>query len=199
MGGYGSGRRGGKSKVSELLRLDVRHWQRGGTLRPGFAGNWQWSRRGEVHASIQYRVEENAVRLIYKVRGQGEEWQDMDYRVVLERTPCHYGGSRVWFRCPSCNRRVAVIYGGKVFACRHCHRLAYDCQHETPDDRVSRQIDKLRDRLKWEPGLLNGKQWKPKWMRWRTYHRLETEYDERMRRLLVLMRGRFGRDVDAFF
>ena len=29
MGGYGSGRRGGKSKVSELLRLDVRHWQRG--------------------------------------------------------------------------------------------------------------------------------------------------------------------------
>ena len=52
----------------------------------------------------------------------------------------------------------------------------------------SRQVDKLRDRLKWEPGLLNGKQWKPKWMRWRTYHRLEAEYDERMRRLLGLMR-----------
>ena len=163
-----------------------------GNLAAWFCWELAMEQAREVHASIQYRVEENAVRLIYKVRGQGEEWQDMDYRVVLERTPCHYGGSRVWFRCPSCNRRVAVIYGGKGVCLSPLSPLAYDCQHETPDDRVSRQIDKLRDRLKWEPGLLNGKQWKPKWMRWRTYHRLETEYDERMRRLLVLMRGRFG-------
>jgi len=60
-------------------------------------------------------------------------------------------------------------------------------------------VDKLRERLRWGPGLLNGKEWKPKWMRWRTYHRLEGRYDAKMRRMLVLMRRRFGSEVDAFF
>lgn len=203
MGGYGSGRRGGKDTVSQMRALDVRKLKRDGCLEPGFSGQSTWSRGGTVIATIRFRVGQEAsglmyVQLMYRSRDRSEVWQDMDYRVALDRTPCNYGGSRVWFRCPSCHRRVAVIYGGKVFACRHCHRLAYDCQHERRDDRESRQVDKLRDRLKWEPGLLNGKQWKPKWMRWRTYHRLEAEYDERMRRLLRLMRGRFGRDVDAF-
>jgi len=201
MGGMGSGRRSGwgKNTVSDMRRIDVRRWQREGILKAGIAGGWQWSSRGEVVASIKYAVEAGAVRLMYKSCDRGEKWQDMDYRVRLAWTPCNFGGARAWFLCPSCCRRVALLYGGKVFACRHCHRLAYDCQRETPDDRVSRQVDKLRERLKWEPGLLNGKEWKPKWMRWRTFHRLEGRYDEKMRRLLVLMRRRFGRDVDAYF
>ena len=200
MGGFGSGRRPTRNNgtVSDMRRLDVRKMKREGCLEPGASGRWGWSRNGETVASVCYHTLPDALRLVYSVSERSKGPESMDYRVGLEWTPCNYGGSRVWFRCPSCHRRVAVIYGGKVFACRHCHRLAYDCQHERPDDRESRQVDKLRDRLKWEPGLLNGKQWKPKWMRWRTYHRLEAEYDERMRRLLGLMRGRFGRELDAF-
>ena len=200
MGGFGSGRRPTRNNgtVSDMLRLDVRKMKREGCLEHGASGRWCWSRDGETVASVCYQALPDALRLVYSISERGKGPESMDYRVGLEWMPCNYGGSRVWFRCPSCHRRVAVIYGGKVFACRHCHRLAYDCQHERLDDRVSRQIDKLRDRLKWEPGLLNGKQWKPKWMRWRTYRRLETEYDERMRRLLGLMRSRFGRELDAF-
>jgi len=201
MGGMGSGRRSGwgKNTVSDMRRIDVRRWQREGILKAGIAGGWQWSNRGEVVASIKYAVESGAVRLMYKSRDRGEKWQDMDYRVRLAWTPCNLGGSRAWFLCPSCGRRVALLYGGKVFACRHCHRLAYDCQRETPDDRACRQVDKLRERLKWEPGLLNGNGWKPKWMRWRTFNRLEARHDKQMYRLKVLMRQRFGRDVDALF
>jgi hypothetical protein len=30
-------------------------------------------------------------------------------------------------------RRVALLYSaGRVFGCRHCRDLAYDCQNETP-------------------------------------------------------------------
>ena len=200
MGGYGSGRRPTRNNgtVSDMRRLDVRKMKREGCLEPGASGRWGWSRNGETVASVCYHTLPDALRLVYSVSERSKGPESMDYRVGLEWTPCNYGGSRVWFRCPSCNRRVAVIYGGKVFACRHCHRLAYDCQHERWGDRESRQVDKLRERLKWVPGLLNGKQWKPKWMRWRTYQRLESEYDERMRRLLGLMRGRLGLDLDDF-
>ena len=198
MGGYGSGRRGGKDTVGEMLALDIRRWTREGYLRPGYSGQWTWSRRGTAYANIHYQVEDGAVRLMYKTRERSGEWQEMDYRVRLDRTPCNYGGARVWFLCPSCSRRVALIYGGKVFACRHCHRLAYDSQRETPDDRQGRQIDKIRDRLKWAPGLLNGNGRKPKWMRWRTFTRLERLHDEKMNRMLILVRRRFGRDLDAF-
>jgi hypothetical protein len=45
----------------------------------------------------------------------------------IERTPCNLGGSRHWFICPvvGCGRRVAILYGGGIFACRQCHRFAY--------------------------------------------------------------------------
>lgn len=201
MGGYGSGRRPTRNNgtVTDMRRLDVRKMKREGCLESGRSGGWQWRRGGEVVASVCYESLPGALRLFYTVRESGREPERLDYRVGLEWTPCTYGGARVWFRCPSCDRRVAILYGGRVFACRQCQRLAYDCQRERPDDRVTRQADKLRERLGWEPGVLNGAGRKPKWMRWRTYHRLEGRYDAKTSRLLVLMRRRFGCDLDPFF
>ena len=94
-------------------------------------------------------------------------------------TPCNYGGSRAWFRCPAvdCGRRVAILYGGTIFACRHCYRLAYSSQRENLDDRATRRADKIRDRLEWEPGILNGHGIKPKGMHSRTYQRLIIKHD----------------------
>lgn len=198
MGGFGSGRRPTRNTgtVSDMRRLDVRKMKREGCLEHGASGRWCWSRDGETVASVCYQALPGALRLVYNVTEQGKGPESLDYRVGLEWTPCYYGGARVWFQCPTCGRRVAILYGGRVFACRECHRLVYDCQRETPDERVSRQLDKQRELLKWVPGLLNGKQWKPKWMRWRTYHRLEAEYDEHMRLLKVLVRWRFGFDLE---
>lgn len=199
MGGFGSGRHSGKDKVSSMVALDIRRWKRDGVLVPGYTGQWKWSRRGIEFATIQFRVEQGSVRLMYKTRSRGAEWQDKDYLVRLELTPCAYGGERVWFLCPCCNRRVALLYGGGMFACRQCHHLAYDCQSERSDDRACRQVDKLRERLKWESGLLNGKGWKPKWMRWHTFRQLEVRHDEQMRRVVFGMRQRFGAEVDNYF
>ena len=76
-----------------------------------------------------------------------------------------------------CGRRVAVLYGGNVYACRHCHQLAYKTQREQSHDRAGSKADKLRDRLQWEAGILNGNGIKPKEMHWATFDLLEEEHD----------------------
>ena len=72
---------------------------------------------------------------------------------------------------------MAILYGGGIFACRHCYRLAYPSQRESPDHRALRRADRIRARLGWEPGILNGDGCKPKWMRWRTFQRLSAEHE----------------------
>src|SRR3981081_1806868 len=73
-----------------------------------------------------------------------------------------------WFICPAvgCGRRVEILYGGGIFACRHCYRLAYASSREDVCDRAARRADRLRARLGWEPGILNGNGGQPKWMGW---------------------------------
>ena len=56
-------------------------------------------------------------------------------------------------------------------------KLAYACQRENPDDRATRQADRIRKRLGWKPGILNSKGGKPKGMGWRTFERLVTKHD----------------------
>jgi hypothetical protein len=116
----------------------------------------------------------------------------MEYPVWLEWTGCTLGGRRVWFLCPAagCGRRVAILYCGGIFACRHCYRLAYACQRENTDDRATRRADKIRERLKWEPGILNGHGIKPKGMHWRTYQRLTIKHDAHVGISLNIMQQR---------
>lgn len=181
MGGRGSGRRSqiGKDATDDYRALDVRRWQRDGYLTPGRAFSWQWTRNGEVLASIQVRTESDRVILSYRQRGGGDQWKDERYPVRLSWSPCTYGGQRAWFLCPAagCGQRVAILYGGGIFACRHCYRLAYPSQRESPDHRALRRADRIRARLGWEPGILNGDGCKPKWMRWRTFQRLSAEHE----------------------
>jgi hypothetical protein len=58
-------------------------------------------------------------------------------------------------------------------------------------DRAMRGADKIRDRLGWEPGMLNGHGDKPKWMRQRTYARLVARHDGYVRRSLAEI-GRYA-------
>lgn len=180
MGGSGSGRHyhcGSKSTTDDYRAVDVRRLQRDGLLKPGCSYDFEWLRRGEVVANINIQTGEDRINLSYRSRKGGEEWQNMNYPVYLEFTACNYGGRRAWFRCPAagCGRRVAKLYSGSIFACRHCHDLVYTCQREQQCDRITRKLDKIRDRLAWQPGFLNGSGSRPKGMRHRTYTRLFAE------------------------
>ena len=181
MGGSGSGRgyQGGKATTSDMRTLDVRRLQRDGLLQPGRAFGWQWTGNGEEVASIQISTEVDRVMLGYHSRNNGGEWQPMEYPVYLDWTPCHLGGRRAWFRCPAtgCGRRVAILYGGTIFACRHCYRLVYASQREAEDDRARRRAEKIRRRLGWPAGIANPSGGKPKGMHWRTFERLTAVHD----------------------
>lgn len=196
MGGIGSGRRyqGGKDATSDTRPLDIRRLQRDGVLTPGRAFGWQWTVNGKEVASIQIRTEADRVILNYRSRSNGGEWQPLEYPVYLEWTGCNLGGQRAWFLCPAqgCGRRVAILYGGSIFACRHCQKLAYECQRETDDDRAARRADTIRRRLGWKPGILNGPGGQPKGMHRRTFERLKAEHDAFVNASLTGMAQRIG-------
>ena len=195
MGGMGSGRRYGfgKNSTDDYLKLDVRHLQRGGWLAPERSSRQTWRRNGEVVGYINLLPNENSLRLIYQHRKPGREWIAEDYAVRLSWTPCHYGGRRAWFICPAqgCGKRVAILYGGATFVCRKCHQLTYPCQNERAYDRRARRADKIRDRLGWEPGGLNGRGIKPKGMHQKTFKRLTWQHDGLVQASLAGMMQRF--------
>jgi hypothetical protein len=196
MGGFGSGRQGGKATTSGCYQIDARKLQRAGVLTAGGSFAWHWSRNGEAVASIRARAEEDRLTLIYSHKRGGADWQAMDYPVGLEWTACTLGGRRVWFLCPEnrCGRRVALLYlgGAGIFACRHCYRLAYACQRETADDRAMRRAGNIRERLGWQAGIANPRGGKPKGMHWRTFNRLTAEHDAFVGVSLAGMAARLG-------
>ena len=155
----------------------MRWLQRKGLLLPGRFSSLTWSRGGEKCGSIKLWSEIDRVILSYSHRRYDEPWKAEEYPVAIERTPCHYGGSRAWFRCPAtgCGRRVAVLYGGEIYACRHCHQLAYESQRERPYRRALSRAQAIVERLggTWAEGFPD----RPKGMHHRTYRRLQMKYE----------------------
>jgi hypothetical protein len=181
MGGYGSGRRySARDTTADYLRMDVRFMQRQGYLRAFHGGSLYWSRRGERFASINFRAESDRLVLSYKNRNRGKEWESLEYPVLLEKTPCNYGGFRTWFRCPArgCGRRTATLFGGRIFACRRCYGLAYESQRQSWHDRAGDRAQKVLDRLKAdEYTIFDPLPQRPKGMHRRTYERLGSKYN----------------------
>lgn len=200
MGGPGSGNRwrtAGRPSTNEFRSLDVRWLARKGLLKPTGWSTLTWSREGREVASVRVRGDHGCVHLWYRHRRSGGEWQTESYTVRVARTACHLGGTRAWFICPAarCGRRVAVLFGGEVFACRHCYRIAYPSTREDVWDRATRRAEVMRARLGWKPGVLNDMGVKPKWMRWRTFDRLVGEHDDAVHCWVGEVRKRFADDA----
>lgn len=146
-GGYrfGAGRPGHKVKAEGCLRLDVRDLARRELLQGGSRFTWRWtnSYTGEEVGSIGAAVRDGGLELRYS-RGNSPVVQ----RIDLDSTPCHFGGSRPWLRCPRCASRAAVVYfRGSLFACRRCSAVAYSSQSEDVVGRSWRRQTKLEARL----------------------------------------------------
>src|SRR5919199_2925374 len=104
VGGLGSGNRyrfDKKTTTDECNALDVRRLHREGALRPGAHFSSSWSRGGRETGSIRGFAYQNRLILSYRHRsGLGGEWEDVKELVLLEWTPCNFGGERPWFVCP---------------------------------------------------------------------------------------------------
>jgi len=71
-----------------------------------------------------------------------------------------------------CGRQVTKLYhAGRLFACRHCSRLAYASQQESAHFRGLWKAQKIRMRLGGSANMLEDFPEKPKGMHWRTYER----------------------------
>ena len=192
MGGIGSGHHGGRPVTTDRRRLDVRLLQRLGLLVPGSVIGAKPRGSQQELPPLQLRVESDDITLTFRRRNdKGDHWTK-ECHIRLERTPCNYGGSRVWFLCPSgCGRRVALLYFGEhgQLACRHCGDLRYRSQRETRRDRTFRHANKLRKQLGWPPGVAHGHGGKPKGMHWATYRRLRDAHDHYAAMALVGLAG----------
>jgi hypothetical protein len=159
----GAGRPGWHAKAEHCLRINVRDLKQHGVLRGSGYFGWRWtnSYSGEETGSIGITAFPGSLRLNFSSNGV-----PTTQHVPLERTGCHYGGTRAWMGCPRCSRRVGVLYlRGGNFMCRHCGRLAYCSQSEDVFGTSWRKQHRLERRLGDDLA-------RPKGMHHRTHRRL---------------------------
>ena len=190
MGGFGSGRHGGRPKTEQMKRLDLVSLRRKGYLS-GFPMSISWSCGDEPTGSIGLQALADGLRLFYNARENDGEWHAVDELVHFVWTPLRFGGSRQWFRCPKCARTCRILYGGSRFRCRRCYGLSYNSQAESRADRATRAMFKIVRRLDPKEEC-NDLPWKPKGMHWRTYNRLAERYGRYDARWGLEAMRRFG-------
>lgn len=165
MGGFGSGKcrfrrnawRSKKLYTTSLLRLNVSEVMKFHGKNPGSSF---------TVGDISIKVKDESLVL----GREGDEPLHFT-SVDLALVSCNYGGYRYFCCCPVCEKRVQSLYLCKtIFACRHCLNLIYPSQNETLSFRLYKKSKKIKS-------MLDGQEWtKPKWMRWKTYDGLRTEY-----------------------
>lgn len=163
---YGAGRPGWHAKTTDCYNLDVRDLQRRKLLDPGNAFTWTWSRGGQVLASIGARAKRDHLTLSFLRNGQ-----PVDVDLEIQSTPCTFGGRRLWFSCPRCSRRVAIVYLIHVCGCRKCLGLVYPSQSENPTERSWRRTRKILAMARHDGGLTSIPR-RPKRMWRKRYKRL---------------------------
>lgn len=169
-------RYGCKRKVEDMLKLDIARLKAIGVdLKEeviSSGGTITWTRGYGYYShksSVGYFRNGDTFTLNYR---HNDEPVKEDIR--LARTPCNYGGSRVWFVCPQCGRCVRCLYGSKYFRCRKCHDLIYTSQCDNQIFRLISKYNAIKERMGGKPGI-EPILFKPKWMRWNTFSRLHQE------------------------
>jgi hypothetical protein len=183
MGGSGSGRwyrYFARETVDGLKSLDINWLNRKGYLVTGSLFSVHWSCNGKPIGNIDLQSRDDRLVLEYRCRIADSEWESVTETVLLDLTPCNYGGWRPWFICPGvrngvpCQRRVGKLYSaGKYFLCRHCYDLAYQSQREPERDRQLSITQNIRMRLGGSASLAEPFPLKPKGMHWNTYEQLQ--------------------------
>ena len=170
----------GRDTVESRRCLDVRRLNRRGVLRPGTANVVTWWRRDQRVGSIGIQAEHNGIVLRYRTRANGDsDWRHVEQHIDLDTTPCHFGGERNWFLCPECYRRVACLYAGSGgYACRKCHGLNYESQHEGAFGRALLQAQKIGMNLGGTANSTEPFPPRPRYMRRAKYERLRARAED---------------------
>ncbi len=139
-----------KSLVTQYHALNILDLARGRYLHPFTKYDWVWRMdKGAHQTTVSITVLPDALELVFTMYGN----QGVHQRVQLTYSLGHRGGKHPWFVCPTCRRRVGVLYHAKglPFRCRTCCKLAYPSQYRSRDQSYGRQprmvSHRERDRL----------------------------------------------------
>src|SRR6185295_3229708 len=157
MGGYNSGRSGGRPTVESAFKIDLDRLMRRGFVRP-FTYSRFTMHFSSDHLDLDVDCEAHVgepwdswLRLRYEIT---DYWTDerrmIDEKIHLATSRPSFGGLRWWFVCPHLNRRVRKVClppGANHFRSRHCYRLGYASQRGTKIDRAHRGQARIKARL----------------------------------------------------
>ena len=162
------------SKVEEWRSIDLANLRRWRMLDPTTI-----AKTGKIPA-ITWNTPNGADKLgvIAKSRGvlfvkRDGQGQLGTFFVQFSFSPTRFGGWRAWFRCPGCRQACRVLYGTNSLRCRKCRGLKYQSQYESSAYRWLDRARKIRRRLGGREPFNGPLPPKPRYMRWRTYQRLE--------------------------
>ena len=178
MGGWGSGRQGGRVTIEGCgsCRLAIKDL---GHLLRSPAGRAVWMNYGQngehlMTVVVEARPEHGYIRLQHPSRAS-DRAEHMDYTVGLTSTAAGFGGRRWWFSCPVSRRRCAVLYlprGARQFGSAKGYGLAYSVTRMEEHDRLWHRMEKIARRLGDRDPDPEIPPRRPKWMRTATYDRL---------------------------
>ena len=180
MGGWGSGRTGGRVTIEGCgsLRLSVRDLR--GLLRHASDGVASWISYGQgdehlMTVVVEARPQFGYLRLRHPSRASERSEEQMDYTVGLTWTTPSFGGRRWWFSCPVSGHRCAVLYlprGARRFGSAKAYGLAYAVTRMPEHDRLWHRMAKIARRLGERNPVPGIPPPRPKGMRTATYDRL---------------------------
>jgi hypothetical protein len=166
MGGFGSGMGYGPKKLTlnDLPAMDAAVIKARLRKEQTFTITW------DDRIRQSFRADESTLHAL-----------DLGQIIEIERTACHFGGERFWFRCPYCDSRRRKLYLSRHgMECRGCLELPYQVENETRDDRAMRRYRKFSLRHFGDDDVFSVYAPKPRWRRWRTHLRAQDER-ERLR------------------
>jgi len=144
---------------------------------------WAWNGDEDDKFKVKWTGDQGGY-FILDYKRDGGKYQE---RISFTKTPCHFGGSRIWLDCPGCGRRVGKLYlpttlysnyndGVRVqnWRCRYFYKLTYE-------QRRSRNLSRI---FEWRAQqvaqkLIEKKNhfYKPKNMHWKTFDNLVDKWN----------------------
>ncbi len=126
----------------------------------------------------------------YDIKDYAEEKKLRD-KIQVQKTPCRFGGERVWWICPGegCGRKVTRLYRvNGALLCRKCHNLAYRSQLQQNPARMMDKVKRLRAQLGDSSAkLFNPITAKPAHMKQQTYDKIAAEIMQTEVRILTVV------------
>ena len=182
MGGWGSGRQGGRVTIEDCASCRLGISELRSLLRAPDGGSrlLLYQADGLLPLTVSLPTHHGHLRLQHASRAYDHD-HGVDYTIGLTWTKAGFGGRRCWFLCPISGRPCSVLYlprGASRFGSARGHRLVHGVTRLAEQDRLWHRMRKIAHRLGDDDPDQDIPPDRPKWMRTATYDRLIDAWHE---------------------